>query len=94
MFANDRHPRASNADLSRVTKTDWVMEKTVIHDRVSVVSGEVLLPGVEAGSGAVICAGAVVTKSVPANATVAGNPTREIVSWKIKYFNLLRIDYP
>jgi UDP-2-acetamido-3-amino-2,3-dideoxy-glucuronate N-acetyltransferase len=76
MFTNDRHPKASNADLSRVVKTDWILEKTVIHDRVSIGSGAVLLPGIEVGSGAVIGAGAVVTKSVPANATFVGNPAR------------------
>jgi len=76
MFTNDRHPKASNADLSRVAKTDWILEKTIIHNRVSIGSGVVILPGVEVGSGAVIGAGAVVTKSVPENATVVGNPAR------------------
>ena len=79
MFTNDRHPRASNADLSRLTKTDWVMENVIIRDRVSIGSGAVFLPGIEVGSGAVIGAGAVVTKSVPANSTVVGNPARPIV---------------
>ena len=78
MFTNDRRPKASNADLSRVLKTDWIMEKTIIHDRVSIGSGAVLLPGIEVGIGAVIGAGAVVTKSVPANATVIGNPARTL----------------
>jgi len=76
MFTNDRHPKASNADFSRVTKSDWIMEKTVIRDRVSIGSGAVLLPGIEVGLGATIGAGAVVTKSVPADATVVGNPAR------------------
>jgi len=78
MFTNDRRPKASNADLSRVLKTDWIMEKTIIHDRVSIGSGAVLLLGIEVGIGAVIGAGAVVTKSVPANATVIGNPARTL----------------
>ena len=78
MFTNDRRPKASNADLSRVLKADWIMEKTIIHDRVSIGSGAVLLPGIEVGIGAVIGAGAVVTKSVPANATVIGNPARTL----------------
>ena len=78
MFTNDRRPKASNADLSRVLKTDWIMEKTIIHDWVSIGSGAVLLPGIEVGIGAVIGAGAVVTKSVPANATVIGNPARTL----------------
>lgn len=76
MFTNDRHPKASNIDLSRVTKNDWILENTVIHNRVSIGSGAVILPGIEVGSGAVIGAGAVVTKSVPENATVVGNPAR------------------
>ena len=78
VFTNDRHPKASNIDLSRVTKDDWILEKTIIHDRVSIGSGAVLLPGIEVGIGAVIGAGAVVTKSVPANATVIGNPARTL----------------
>jgi UDP-2-acetamido-3-amino-2,3-dideoxy-glucuronate N-acetyltransferase len=79
MFTNDRYPKASNADLTRVAKTDWIMEKTIIHDRVSIGSGVVVLPGIEVGSGAVIGAGAVVTRSIPANTTVIGNPARENV---------------
>jgi UDP-2-acetamido-3-amino-2,3-dideoxy-glucuronate N-acetyltransferase len=77
LFTNDRHPKASNIDLSRVTKDDWILEKTIIHDRVSIGSGVILLPGVEVGVGAVIGAGAVVTRSIPANTTVIGNPARE-----------------
>ena len=76
MFTNDRHPKASNIDRSRVTKNDWILENTVIHNRVSIGSGAVFLPGIEVGSGAVIGAGSVVTKSVPENATVGGNPAR------------------
>ena len=76
MFTNDRHPKASNIDRSRVTKNDWILENTVIHNRVSIGSGAVFLPGIEVGSGAVIGAGSVVTKSVPENATVVGNPAR------------------
>lgn len=76
IFTNDRHPKASNIDLSRVTKNDWILENTIIHNRVSIGSGAVFLPGIEVGSGAVIGAGAVVTKSVPENATVVGNPAK------------------
>lgn len=78
MFTNDRNPKASNADLSRVAKPDWILEKTIIHNRVSIGSGVVILPGVEVGVGAVIGAGAVVTKSVPANTTVVGNPAKTL----------------
>lgn len=76
VFTNDRHPKASNTDLSRVTKNDWILENTIIHNRVSIGSGAVFLPGIEVGSGAIIGAGSVVTKSVPENATVVGNPAR------------------
>ncbi|MBL8716546.1 MAG: N-acetyltransferase [Myxococcales bacterium] len=76
MFINDRNPAAVNADGSLKGKDDWVCESTVIRRRANIGSGAVIMCGIEIGEGALIGAGAVVTKSVPAGATVAGVPAR------------------
>lgn len=78
IFTNDRHPRASLDDGSRVTKDDWTLETIKIEDRVSIGSGAVLLPGITVGEGAVIGAGAVVVRDVAPNKVVVGNPARVI----------------
>ena len=76
MFINDRNPAAVNADGSLKGKDDWVCEQTIVRRRANIGSGAVILCGIEIGEGALIGAGAVVTKSVPAGATVAGVPAR------------------
>ena len=78
MFTNDRNPRATNADGSLQTESDWTMEKTLVQRRASIGSGAVILPGVTIGEGALVGAGAVVTRDVPAGATVVGNPARAV----------------
>jgi len=76
VFINDRLPRATNADGSPQSEKDWTVEETVIRERASVGSAAVILCGVEIGAGALVGAGAVVTKNVPPNAVVAGHPAR------------------
>ena len=76
MFINDRHPAAVNPDGSVKTVGDWKCESTVVRRRANIGSGAVIMCGVEIGEGALIGAGAVVTKDVPAGATVAGVPAR------------------
>jgi acetyltransferase-like isoleucine patch superfamily enzyme len=76
MFINDRNPAAVNPDGSLKGKDDWKCEETIIRKRANVGSGAVIMCGVEIGEGALIGAGAVVTKNVPAGATVAGVPAR------------------
>jgi UDP-2-acetamido-3-amino-2,3-dideoxy-glucuronate N-acetyltransferase len=76
MFINDRRPAAVNPDGSLKGKDDWTCEKTVVRKRASIGSGAVILCGVEIGEGALIGAGAVVSRDVPAGATVAGVPAR------------------
>jgi acetyltransferase-like isoleucine patch superfamily enzyme len=66
-FINDRSPIASNKD--------WKMEKTIVKDGASIGSNATILP-VTIGKNALIGAGAVVTKDVPDNAIVVGNPGR------------------
>lgn len=64
MFINDVYPPQPDP-------SEW--KKTVIEDGVSIGSNVTILP-VKIGKGAIIGAGAVVTKDVPAGAVVAGNP--------------------
>lgn len=78
MFTNDRFPRATNADGSKKTDTDWKLEYTLVRKGASIGSGSTILPGLEIGEGALVAAGAVVTKSVPPRTIVAGNPAKMI----------------
>ena len=75
-FINDRFPRATNDDGSLKGAQDWKCEPTFIGRRVSIGSNATILCALSIGEGAVIGAGAVVTKNVPARAVVAGNPAR------------------
>jgi acetyltransferase-like isoleucine patch superfamily enzyme len=78
MFTNDLFPKATNADGSLQTGSDWSCLKTVIKRRSSIGSNATLLCGITVGEGALIGAGAVVTKDVPDHAVVAGNPAKVI----------------
>ena len=75
-FINDRYPRATNAAGTLQTEADWNCQKTVVRRGASVGSGATLLGGITVGKNAIIGAGSVVTKDVPPNMTVAGNPAR------------------
>jgi acetyltransferase-like isoleucine patch superfamily enzyme len=76
MFTNDRFPRATNEDGSLQGAKDWKCEPTVIGRRASIGSNVTLLCGITIGDDAVVGAGSVVTKDVPARAIVVGNPAR------------------
>jgi len=77
VFTNDRYPRAT-ADGNLQTETDWVCLPTLVKRGASIGSGAVLLCGITIGEQAMIGAGSVVTRDVPAGATVAGNPARVV----------------
>lgn len=78
MFTNDRYPRATNEDGSLQTSEDWELVPTRIGKRASLGSNSTILCGVTVGEGALIGAGAVVVKDVPAYAIAAGVPARII----------------
>lgn len=75
-FINDRYPRATRPDGAPQTEADWTLERTTIRRGASIGTGAVVLGGIEIGTRAIVGAGAVVTRDVPAGATVAGNPAR------------------
>lgn len=75
-FINDSYPRATAADGVLQTEQDWKVEPTVVKKRASIGSGSTILSKVTIGENALVGAGSVVTKDVPANAVVAGNPAR------------------
>jgi len=75
-FINDRYPRAVNEQGELQTGDDWKVVTTIVRKRASIGSGSTILCGVEIGEGAIVGAGSVVTKDVPAGSIVAGNPAR------------------
>jgi acetyltransferase-like isoleucine patch superfamily enzyme len=75
-FTNDRYPRATAASGKLQTDADWACIPTVVERGASIGSGATLLCGIRVGRNAIVGAGSVVTRDVPANAIVAGNPAR------------------
>jgi UDP-2-acetamido-3-amino-2,3-dideoxy-glucuronate N-acetyltransferase len=75
-FINDKYPRSANADGSLQTETDWQVVKTRVKKGASIGTSVTILCGLTIGENAIVGAGSVVTKDVPDNAVVAGNPAR------------------
>lgn len=75
-FINDSYPRATTGDGQLQTELDWKIERTVIKRGASIGSGSTILAKVIVGENAIVGAGSMVTKDVPENAIVAGNPAR------------------
>ncbi len=76
IFINDTYPRATNAAGELQSEKDWKVEPTVVKRGASIGSGATILSNVTIGENAIVGAGAVVTRDVPPNAVVAGNPAR------------------
>jgi acetyltransferase-like isoleucine patch superfamily enzyme len=76
MFINDRYPRATTAEGNLQTEADWKVERTVVMKGASIGSGATILSSTKVGTNAIVGAGSVVTKDVPPNAIVVGNPAR------------------
>jgi acetyltransferase-like isoleucine patch superfamily enzyme len=75
-FINDSYPRATTDDGGLQTEKDWTVERTLVKKGASIGSGSTILSQVVIGERAIVGAGSVVTRDVPANAIVAGNPAR------------------
>ena len=73
-FINDKYPRATTSSGELQSDRDWTVVPTVVRRGASIGSGSTILCGVEIGERAIVGAGSVVTRNVPAGAIVAGNP--------------------
>ena len=80
MFVNDRYPRATNPDGSLQTESDWSILPTKVCRGASIGSNATILPNLTIGEHALVGAGAVVTRDVPAFAIVTGVPARAVGS--------------
>ncbi len=76
VFINDSYPRATTGSGALQAESDWKVEATQVKTRASIGSGATILSQVVIGEGAMVGAGAVVTRDVPAHTIVAGNPAR------------------
>ena len=75
-FINDSYPRATNVNGELQSEADWKVEPTRVKRGASIGSGSTILSKVVIGENAIVGAGSVVTRDVPANAIVAGNPAQ------------------
>jgi len=75
-FINDSYPRATNPDGALQTEEYWRVEPTTVKKGASIGSGATILANVTIGERALVGAGSVVTRDVPANAIVAGTAAR------------------
>jgi acetyltransferase-like isoleucine patch superfamily enzyme len=76
MFTNDSYPRATTSDGGLQTEADWKVERTLVKQGASIGTGATILPNISIGENAIVGAGSVITRDVPANAVVAGNPAK------------------
>lgn len=75
-FINDTYPRSTTADGDLQTEKDWRVEATLVKRGASIGSGSTILSQVTIGENSIVGAGSVVTRDVPANVIVAGNPAK------------------
>jgi acetyltransferase-like isoleucine patch superfamily enzyme len=75
-FINDKFPRSTNEDGELQNENDWVCVNTLIRKGCSIGSSATILCGIEIGENSIVGAGSVVTKDVPSNVIVAGNPAK------------------
>lgn len=77
MFTNDLFPKATNDDGTQQSEKDWKVIETFIKKGASIGSNATILCGITIGENALIGAGSVVTKDVPSNTVVMGNPAKK-----------------
>lgn len=77
-FINDTYPRATNLDGVLQNGEDWQVAPTLVKKGASIGSGSTILGNVTIGENAIIGAGSVVTKDVPPDTIVAGNPAKSL----------------
>ena len=77
-FTNDKRPRSTNEQGMFQSEDEWELLPTTVERRAALGSAVVVLPGVRIGAGALVGAGAVVTRDVEPGAVVLGNPARRL----------------
>jgi acetyltransferase-like isoleucine patch superfamily enzyme len=82
-FINDKYPRSTSEAGTLQTEADWQVVQTCIKRGASIGTSSTILCGVVVGENAIVGAGSVVTRDVPANAVVAGNPARILRKVKV-----------
>jgi acetyltransferase-like isoleucine patch superfamily enzyme len=82
-FINDKYPRSTNEAGGLQTEADWQVVTTKIKRGASIGTSSTILCGVTIGENAIVGAGSVVTRDVPANAVVAGVPARTLRKVKV-----------
>ena len=75
-FINDRYPRATSPGGRLQTDDDWECIPSLVKEGASIGSGATLLSGITIGANAIVGAGSVVTRNVPPDTIVAGNPAK------------------
>jgi len=78
VFINDKYPRSTNNNGELQTEEDWKVEPILVKRGASIGSNCTILSNVTIGENAIVGAGSVVTKDVPPNTIVAGNPARPL----------------
>jgi acetyltransferase-like isoleucine patch superfamily enzyme len=78
VFTNDAFPRAINADGSLKSASDWESRGVTVRRGAAIGARSVVLGGVEVGEWALVAAGSVVTRDVPAHALAVGSPARRL----------------
>jgi acetyltransferase-like isoleucine patch superfamily enzyme len=79
-FINDTYPHAATPDGELQTEKDWKVEPTIVKRGASIGSGSTILSNVVIGENSIVGAGSVVTRNVPPNVIVAGNPAKVLRS--------------
>jgi acetyltransferase-like isoleucine patch superfamily enzyme len=77
-FINDKYPRATNGNGGLQSEADWKVVPTVVKKGASIGSGSTILCNVTIGEKAIVGSGSVVTKDVPPDTIVAGNPAKVV----------------
>ena len=80
-FTNDLHPRAVDEEGRRLEGKDWSVVPTIVEEGASIGANATIICGVTIGRQALVAAGSVVTRDVPANSLVRGSPARLVGAW-------------